>query len=144
VANPGFEVGLGGWAAGAATTLARTCAIAHSGSCSAELRRTGSSGDAMVGDLPDTVTTTVASATYTATAWVRAPAGRSIRLRVRELSGGSVVRSAIATVTGNGDWRKLTVITAGAAGGTSLSVEILVSLTTGLRARADDVSLRRN
>jgi hypothetical protein len=88
--------------------------------------------------------TTVAGATYTATAWVRAPAGRSARLRVRELNGGSVVRSATATVTGNGDWRKLTVTTAAAAAGTSLSVEILVSLTTSRRARADDISLRRN
>ena len=98
----------------------------------------------MLDDSPSTVAATTAGRTYTASAWVRAPAGRAIRLRVRELSGGSVVRSASATATGDGGWRQLVVTTAGASGGTALSVELVVSLSTTAKAQVDDLSLRRN
>ena len=145
VSNPGFEAGISGWVKGnTRTTLVRTCAVAHNGSCSAELGRTRSTGEAMLDDSPDTVASTVAGATYTASAWVRAPAGRSVKLRLRELNAGSVVRSRVVTVTGDGGWRQLVVTSATTAGGTSLSVEILASLTTSSKAQVDDVSLKRN
>ena len=65
-------------------------------------------------------------------------------LRVRELNGGSVVRTTVATVTGNGAWQQLVVTCPATAGGTSLSVEVVASLTTSSKAYVDDVSLRRN
>ena len=83
-----------------------------------------SSGDAMLDDSPNTVVPTVAGATYTASVWVRAPRGRAVKLRLRELRGGSVVRSRVATITGNGGWRQLVVTSAPTAGGTWLSVEV--------------------
>jgi hypothetical protein len=126
------------------TTLVRTCAVAHGGSCSAELRRTGSPGDAVLDDSPNTVASTVAGATYTASAWVRVPAGRSVTLRLRELSGGSAVRTRTATLTGDGSWRQLVVTSAAASGGTSLSLQIVVSLTTSSKAQVDDLSLKRS
>jgi hypothetical protein len=145
VSNPGFEATLSGWRAGnSRTALSRSCAVAHSGGCAAQLGRTVSSGDAVLDDSPDTVASTIAGATYTASVWVRAPGGRTVTLRLRELSGGSVVRSRVATVTGNGGWRQLVVTSATANGGTSISLEILVSLTTSGKAYADDVSLKRN
>jgi hypothetical protein len=67
-----------------------------------------------------------------------------VRLRLRELSGSSVLRSRTATVTGNGAWQRLAVTSAATSGGTSLSVEVLVSLTTALRADVDDVTLTRS
>jgi hypothetical protein len=145
VSNPGFEASLTGWRKGnTRTTLVRTCSVAHSGSCSAELGRTRSTGDAMLDDSPDTVASTIAAATYTASAWVRAPAGRLVTLRLRELNGGLVLRSSVATVTGDGGWRQLVVTSGVTAGHTSLSVEILASLTTRSKVRVDDVSLKRN
>jgi hypothetical protein len=145
VSNRGFETGLSGWAVGnSRTTLVRTCAVAHGGSCSAELRRTGSPGDAVLDDSPNTVASTVAGATYTASAWVRVPAGRSVTLRLRELSGGSAVRTRTATLTGDGSWRQLVVTSAAASGGTSLSLQIVVSLTTSSKAQVDDLSLKRS
>jgi hypothetical protein len=144
VANRGFESGLGGWRKGSSrTTLARVCSVAHSGSCSAELGRTRS-GDALLDDSPDTVAATAAGATYTALVWVRAPAGRTVKLRLRELRRGSVVRSRVATITGTGAWRQLVVVSAPASGGTTLGLEVLVSLARGSKAHVDDVSLRRN
>ena len=144
VSNRGFETGLGGWRKGSGTTLVRTCTVAHTGSCSAEVRRTASPGDAVLDDWPNTVASTSAGATYTASAWVRAPVGRTVKLRLRELRGGAVVRSRVATVAGNGGWLRLVVTSAATAGGTSLSFEVLASLSGTSKARVDDVSLRRN
>ena len=142
VSNPGFETSLAGWRKGTnLTTLARTCTVAHGGSCSAQLGRRNSTGDAMLDDWPETVAST-AKAAYTATAWVRAPSGRSIKLRLRELRASTVLRTKLVTVTGTGAWRRVTVATS-AAGGTSLSVEVRVSLTAGAKAYVDDVSLIR-
>jgi hypothetical protein len=144
VSNPGFEAGLNGWKkSDQSTTLVRTCTVAHGGSCSAELGRTVS-GTALLDDSPDTVASTAAGATYTSSTWMRAPAGRSVRLRLRELRRGSVVRSSVITATGSGSWQQLVLTSAATAGGTSLSVEILASLATGSKAQVDDVSLRRN
>ncbi len=145
VSNSGFEAGLGGWQKGSSrTTLVRTCALAHGGSCSAMLGRTRSTGDALLDDSPNSVASTISGATYTASVWVRAPAGRTVRLRVRELNGGFVVRTRTATVTGNGGWRQLVVTSAATGAGRTLGVEVVVSLTTSAKAYVDDVSLRRN
>jgi hypothetical protein len=95
-------------------------------------------------DSPNTVASTPAGATYTASAWVRAPAGRTLTLRLRELSGGSTVRTSMATVTGNGGWLQLVVTTPATIAGRSLSVEVVASLTTSTKAQVDDVSLKRN
>jgi hypothetical protein len=140
VSNPGFETGLAGWATGnSRTTLARTCAVAHGGSCAAGLGRSKSSGSALLDDVPSTVAASAVGARYVASAWVRAPAGRTITLRVRELGRTSVV----ATITGDGSWRQLVVTTPPTAG-SALGVEIVVSLARGSRAQVDDVSLRRS
>ncbi len=144
VANPGFEAGLSGWSrSDKRTTLARVCTVAHGGSCSAELGRTRT-GDALLDDSPNTVLSSAAGATYAATVWVRAPAGRTMRLRVREYRGGTLVRTSSVTATGDGTWRQLVLTTAAAAGGTSLSLDVLVSLVRGMTAQVDDVSLKQS
>jgi hypothetical protein len=95
-------------------------------------------GAALLDDSPDTVASTTAGAKYTASTWVRAPAGRSVRLRLRELRGGSIVRASVVTLIGNGSWQRLTVMSAVTSGGTSLNVEIFASLTPGWKAQVDD------
>ena len=143
VANGGFEATLGGWRkSDGRTTLARSCTVAHGGSCSAELGRSRS-GDALLDDSPQTVGSTVAGATYAASAWVRAPAGRTVRLRLRELRS-ALVRTTVVTLAGDGSWHRLVVTSASTAGGTSLGVEVVVSLARGSKAWVDDVSLKRN
>jgi hypothetical protein len=142
IANPGFESSLSGWGkSDKRTTLARSCSVSHSGSCSAALARTRT-GDALLDDSPNTVGSTLAGATYSASAWVRAPSGRTTRLRVREYRGGTVVRTTSVTLVGSGTWRQLVLTTAATSGGTSLSVDVLVSLAAGTTAYVDDVSLK--
>ena len=144
VANPGFESNLTGWGAGDnATSLVRTCAVAHSGACSAEIGRKKTTGDAVMDDSPNSVSASTAGAVYAGSAWVNAPAGRSVTLRIREYRGAKVVRSQTAVVTGTGSWQQVSVQSAPAAGGTSISLDVLVSLTSAMRARIDDVSLRK-
>ena len=143
VANPGFESNLTGWSAGDnGTSLVRTCTAAHSGACSAEIGRKRTAGVAVLDDSPNAVSSSTAGAVYTGSAWVHAPAGRSVTLRVREYRGSKVVRSQTAVVAGTGAWQQVTVHSAPAAGGTSISLDMLVSLTSTMRARIDDVSLR--
>jgi hypothetical protein len=143
VVNGGFEASTAGWTAtDKRTTLAWRCALAHSGSCSAELGRTRS-GDALLDDSPNTVASTASGVAYRLSAWVKAPAGRSVRLRLRELSAGAVVRTSSASATADGTWRQLVVTGAPTSGGSALSIDVLVSLVRGTTAQVDDVSLTR-
>jgi hypothetical protein len=144
VANPGFETGLGGWGTGdSRTTLVRTCAVAHSGACSAEIGRRQSAGQAVLDDSPNSVASSAAGAVYAGSAWVKAPAGRAISVRVREYRGSRLVQARTAAATATGSWQQLHVTAPAAAGGSSISIDVLVSLPTNLRAQVDDVSLRR-
>jgi hypothetical protein len=144
VTNGSFETSLAGWSwSNKRTTAARVCTVAHSGSCSAELGRTRT-GDATFDDSPNTVASTTAGAIYTASVWVRAPAGRTVTLRLRELSGTTLIHARVVTATGDGTWRLLTVPSGAASGGTSLSAEIVASLVAGTKAQVDDVSLKRS
>jgi len=143
LANTGFETGLAGWTrTDKRTTLARTCSVVHGGICAAQLGRTRT-GDALLDDSPNTVALTPTGATYDADAWVRAPAGSTVTLRLTERSGSAVVRTSAATATGTGAWRQLVLTSAGASGGTSLSLEVVVSLVRGTTAQVDDLSLKR-
>jgi len=143
LANTGFEASLDGWTRGdKRTTFSRTCAVAHGGSCAAQLGRTRT-GDALLDDSPDTVSSTTAGETYAASAWVRAPAGRIVTLRLRERSGSTIVRTTAATTTGTGSWQQVVLTSAAASGGTSLSFEAVVALVKGTTAQVDDLSLKR-
>jgi hypothetical protein len=142
LSNTGFESGLTGWTrSDKRTTLARTCALAHGGSCAAQLDRSRT-GNAVLDDSPNTVSSAVSGARYAAVAWVRAPVGRAITLRLVERRGSTVVRTSVVTATGTGGWRELVVTSAAASGGTSLSLEVVVSLVRGTTAQVDDLSLK--
>ena len=144
VANPGFETSLSGWNTGtSATTLTRVCVVRHSGSCSVQLGRQTSTGDAVLDDSPNTVSSSVAGAAYTGAAWVRAPAGRSVTVRLREYRGSTLVRYKTKVATGTGAWQQLSVTSAPVDGSTAISIDVIVSLTTSLKALVDDIALRR-
>ena len=139
VSTTGFETGLGGWRKGnGLTTLARSCATAHGGRCSAVLGRRGRSGTASL-DAPRVVAVTTAGATYVAALWVRAPDHRLVTLRLREQRGGTVVRSELVTVSGNGRWQRLVVRCS--AGGGSLRLDLLAMLTKHTKVYVDDLSV---
>ncbi len=144
VANPGFETNLSGWNTGtSATTLTRVCGVRHSGSCSVQLGRRTSTGDAVLDDSPNTVSSSVAGAAYAGSAWVRVPSGRLVTVRLREYRSSTLVRYKTKVATGTGAWQQLSVTSAPADGSTAISIDVIVSLTTSLKAQVDDVALRR-
>jgi len=53
-------------------------------------------------------------------------------------------RRTDATLAGDGTWKQLGLPTPAAAGGTTMSVEVLVSLASGTSAYVDDVSLQQS
>ena len=54
------------------------------------------------------------------------------------------MRTTTAAATGTGAWQQLSVTSAATSGGTSLCVEVTVSLPKNVKANVDDVSLKRN
>jgi hypothetical protein len=145
IANPGFESDLAGWntAGGAAdVTLARV-AGGHSGDWAAQLvNPTGSPATCTLNDSPNWVKTT-GSGTYTAGVWVRADAaGQTLKLRLREYSGSTLVGSATNEVALTSSWQRVSVDLAAGAPGSTLDLNAYVTKApTGTCAYLDDASL---
>jgi hypothetical protein len=132
IGNSGFETGTDGWKGSAGTTLTRV-SPGHSGSWAGQLANTsGGSLTCQLNDSPDWVKPTT-NATYTATAWVRgdaAGAGATVRLRVREYDGQTLVGTKESSVVLTTDWQQVTLAYAPAAPGTSsLDLNLLRSST---------------
>ena len=85
----------------------------------------------------------VCSAEYAASAWVGAPSGRAVTRWLVERSGGTVVRTKLATLKATGSRQRLAVTSDAASGGTSLGVEIAVTFSGRWKSYVDDVSLAR-
>lgn len=97
----------------------------------------------MLDDSPNAVGSTTAGAVYGGGAWVKAPAGHQVTIRLREYRGSKVVNVRTTVATGTGAWQQVTVQSAPAAGATSMSIDLLFSLTTSQRAQIDDVGVCR-
>ncbi|HET9722768.1 MAG TPA: carbohydrate binding domain-containing protein [Actinomycetota bacterium] len=144
VGNPGFESNANGWTAGGVATLSRV-AGGHGGSFSARLSNDGAtSGNCLLNDSPNWVDTTT-SGPYTASLWVRGDsAGASLRLRLREYNGGTLVGTAqISSITLSTDWQQFSVsLTPQSPGLTTLDLNAYVSSAPpGVCFYADDASI---
>lgn len=144
VGNPGFETDTVGWKDGGVATLSRV-AGGHGGSFSARLSNDGATnGTCLLNDSPNWVETTT-NGTYTASLWVRGDsAGATLKLRLREYSGGTLVGSAhISSISLATDWQQVTVtLTPQSPGSTTLDLNALVSnAPPGVCFYADDASI---
>lgn len=144
VGNPGFETDTAGWSGGGVATLSRV-AGGHGGSFSARLSNDGStSGNCLLNDSPNWVGTTT-SGTYTAGLWVRGDtAGATLRLRLREYNGGTLVGTAkISQVSLTTAWQQVTVaLTPQSSGSSTLDLTAYVSnAPPGVCFYADDASI---
>jgi WD40 repeat protein len=130
VGNPGFEVDSSGWStsgSGSGVTLTRV-EPGRNGSAGAALLTNGSSAlkKCLLNDTPNWVTNT-AAATYTAGIWVRADSpGATIKLKLIELDGATVVRSRTASRTLGTSWEQLTVALSSVPSGRSLDVQVFL------------------
>jgi parallel beta-helix repeat protein len=142
--NPGFETSTSGWntsGSGSGITLARV-AGGHSGGWAARLSNTGSgSSTCLLNDAPNWVTTT-GSGTYSASLWARADTpGATLRLRLREYSGSTLVGTSTETATLNTSWQRVTVAHAASAGSTLDFNAYVVGAAPGACFYADDVEI---
>jgi hypothetical protein len=137
--NGGFEAGTTGWRPTTGTNLVVTAA-ARTGAGAAELDRPAG-GTVMLNNVPDVVGVPAGS-TCTATAWVQAPAGRAVRVRVRELdAAGAPAGDHVGGAVANGAWQQLQATYV--AGGGALDVNAwALNMAPADRLRVDDVSLR--
>jgi Carbohydrate binding domain len=112
VGNGGFESDLAGWntsGSAAGVSLSRV-AGGHSSDWAAKLTNSGTAAaTCTLNDSPNTVAITE-EGTYTATLWVRADSpGQTLKLRLREYSGGTLAGSATTPVALTTSWQPVTV-----------------------------------
>ena len=147
VGNPGFEVDTSGWNTGASiggVALSRVSG-GHGGSWAALLTNgSASSGMCMLNDSPNWVSATVAG-TYSGSLWARADsAGATLRLRVREYNGGTLVGTpTISQLQLTTAWQLVTVTHVSQAPGTSTLdlTAYISSAPPGTCFYADDVTI---
>jgi parallel beta-helix repeat protein len=151
VSNPGFETDTAGWntsGSGSGVTLTRVTG-GHSGGWAAKLANTGTTATTCaLNDSPNWVLTTAAG-TYTASLWAKADkAGASLKLRIREYSGSTLVGTATTTVPLTTAWQEVTTAyTPAAPGSSTLDYNAYVAAAEappGTCFYADDVWLYRN
>jgi PKD repeat protein len=146
VSNRGFESSLSGWntsGSGTGIVLSRV-AGGHSGDWAAQLANTGSApATCALNDAPNVVGTTSAG-TYTSSLWVRADTpGATLKLRVREYSGATLMGTSSSEVVLTTAWQQVTVAYAPAAPGAStLDLNAyVVGAPPGTCFSADDASI---
>jgi hypothetical protein len=143
VGNPGFESSTSGWIGSGLATLSRVAGGRESAFAARLANDSAGSGNCMLNDSPNTVSSAVATA-YTASVWVRADApGATLRLRLREYAGSQLVGTpAIAAITLTTGWQQVTVTKVPQAAGNMLDLTAYVSdAAPGTCFYADDVSL---
>jgi hypothetical protein len=137
VTNPGFESGLGGWSSNPGTALDRS-SDARSGAFSARLMRTGSTGQLVLNDSPDFVTS--ANGTCRIEAWVKGPGEEAAKLRVREYRDGRRHAESSLTLRLNGSWQLLSLDFVPEVSG-ALDINVYGrAFSTGQTLLVDDVS----
>jgi len=149
VGNPGFETGTSGWnngGSGAGITLARA-SDGHSGGFAAQLTNTGTTASTCsLNDSSNWVATTSAG-TYTGTLWVRADvAGATLKLRIREYNGSTLVGSQSTLATLGTGWQLVTgAYVPVAPGSSTLDLNAYdSSAAAGTCFYADDASINVN
>jgi hypothetical protein len=146
IENAGFETDLTGWnTSGSAGGIELTRESGgRSGGWAAKLANTDTgAGNCILNDTPNAVMTTAAGR-YSARVWVRANgAGQTLRLRLREYDGGTLVGTATSEVALTKTWRPVAVSYRPQAPGTStLDLNAYVSgAEPGTCFYADDAKL---
>jgi hypothetical protein len=109
--NPGFESGLTGWAALAGTGASVEQDVVHGGANAAAVHRTKAQGPAALTDSPDMFTGLATGTTCTASAWVHGPSGLKAVVKFVAKNGSTTVKTVSKTLTFNGSWQQLPILT---------------------------------
>lgn len=126
VTNTSFEIDTTGWqATGTGASITRTTSAYYVGTASLQITCTGAA--ASTGALLSNHPAVSANTTYTASVWVKATSGTSIRIELGEFDSGSVsvgARTMGSTTTATGSWQRLSVTRTMSATGVSADIVI--------------------
>lgn len=144
VTNPGFESGTADWrVTGTPDGSLTRVTTPHTGSYAGQaVTRVGST--LVVNDSPNTVASTTAGATYSASVWVRASSQRTVSLRLREVpTPGVTLDSAAAWITlPDSAWHRLSVDYVARQDGSMIDASVLgINFRAGQSFLVDDVTL---
>lgn len=121
ITNPSFETNTTGWVA-FQSTITRDTSEFYIGSASLKSVFTGVGSSSIVADV-------TASQTYTASIWVKVPAGNAFRLDLTERTSASdYVGIAQTTATGTGAWQRVTATRTFGSTGVKASVELVSTI----------------
>jgi len=146
VGNSTFESNLTGWGPQDGCTLSRVASGHNEGWAADVVNPNQAAQTCTLNDSPNWVSRTVAG-TYTASVWTRAVTtgtGTQVKLRIREYStSGSLLGTATAIVTPNGDWQQVQVSYTPVAPGSTLDLNVYeTNQPGGAELLIDDVTLR--
>ncbi len=103
----------------------------------------GSRYQVILNDNRNTVSSTVAGASYTATAWVRASTSTAVTIRLQEWAGKTKRNDTAATYTIGSAWTQIGVNTLAVTSGSSLDLNVLAAaLPAKASLDVDDVTFR--
>lgn len=120
VTNPSFETNATGWAAlGAGVTATRVTTDSYEGTASLEVVTPGTVAEEGVQLSPDLTAPTVGEV-FTASAYVKFPAGKTIRAYLTETGVAFTTADVVAT----GRWQRISVTRTMVGGGTGLDFRI--------------------
>jgi len=113
VTNGGFETNTTGWLAlGGTGAIARITTDPKFGSACCEVT-CGATNDGIQGSGAFTVS---AATQYTASAYIKSPAGETITFQWNEYTGGGFTAANSANLAGNGQWQRIPVTATTGAG----------------------------
>ena len=144
LADTGFRGEPASWRTGdRRTTLARTCSVAHSGTALPQLGRT-SNGDALLDDHRTPSPGRPPDRRKTRSAWVRAPASRTVTLRFTQRSGSGRSYERPRDPPGTGASASTLLPHAPERPeGRRWSLKVVVSLVKGTTAQVDELSMKK-
>lgn len=118
VTNPSFEVDTTGWVSSA--TITRVNTESYVGSWCLQVVHTALD---QVSYIANTVT---ASQTYVSSAWVKAEAGKTFRIELREYTSGGVIvgTTSSSDITGTGAWQRVEISRTFGSTGVSAYIQI--------------------
>ncbi|MFZ0161273.1 MAG: family 16 glycosylhydrolase [Kineosporiaceae bacterium] len=122
--NPGFSSGTAGWAESTPLGSITTIGTGLTGRAARLTHRSSTAYTVVLNDVTDTVRRTVAGASYTATAWVRADRPTTVSIRLQERSN-TLRGEGIATVQVGASWQQLGINYVARTTGASMDLNVL-------------------
>lgn len=143
--NNGFETNTTGWVAQGSAVITRVTSDSKFGNASVEVNTGGSSAFEGIWNFGNSVTVSP-STTYTVSAWVKVPVGKSIMLTARQHDSGDnfLIQTSTTDYNGTGEWERLALTFTTQASGEKFVLALWTPSTQDVTFYADAIQLEAN